>query len=708
MIKEIGMAEHTPPSKHHGIDARREARHNAPFIAWDGEGLKLGPQPFKWNTGRHTLWTWSLDRDKADIFDEDGKLFVYSPPPQPYCLLAYGGQDNIGDRIMNEKGLDTEECLDFIIDAKQQYPDSIFIGFGFNYDINQILKDLPIRCLDEIQEKNETRWLNYYIKWYPSKYFTCSRKTNSGRQSATIYDVLGFFQSSFLMACEKYLGENHEGLELVTQGKAQRSEFTWTERDFMVMYNEMELHLLVQVMNTLRRDLASVDIYPSQWHGPGAIANQVMKKYNIPICRNIPEGVSYAAQYAYAGGRFELFQLGYYKGRVYEYDIRSAYPSIISQLPDLTQGSWEYAESFEPESFGVWNIDYVSPYGDDSTLPEPLFCRSKMGTISFPHKVIGWYWTPEAALVHASYIRGGWVFRPTEDCGKPFQFVEELYQQRAEYKKPPYNPAERALKLILNSLYGKLCQLVGGSEGNPPRWHQLEWAGYITSATRAKIYRAAMLAPNNIIATETDALFSTTPLALDEGEALGQWERKEFSEIAYLQSGYYYATPIGEEGICKYRGMDKDREGVFPAGLPYRTVLDHLCKPIRSLKQRTDTLHTTTTRFIGLGMALNTNSVWRSWETNHKAIHLDGIPWFSKRSHIRKECTHCQIGITLGYALHPLVITGYRGHSHYVKLPWLDEFDMMLIADDLDPDETTDWMMDDRQARFGKRLTAYQ
>lgn len=705
MIEAIGMPEPTKRSKHLSSEYRRSYQ----FIAWDGEGLKVENQPFKITMGRGIFWTWSLERGKADIFDDEDKLFLYQPPAQPYCLLAYGGKNGIGDRIINQTGLSTEDCLNFIIDTKKQYLESIFIGFGFNYDINQILKDLSIKCLDELQEKNETRWLNYYIKWYPGKYFITSRKNWDGsRNSAIIYDVLGFFQASFLTACKEYLGEDHPSLKLIAEGKAARGEFTWKDINFMVMYNDMELELLVEMMGILRRDLASVDIYPSQWHGPGAIANQVMKKWNIPICRDIPEEVSHAAQYAYAGGRFELFKLGYYKGRVYEYDIRSAYPSVIAQLPDLSKGTWEYVKSWEPECFGIWHISYVSPRGNQSTIPEPLFCRSKSGTISFPHKVRGWYWSPEASLVDASYIEGGWVFRPSEDCRKPFQFVEDVYKQRAEYKKPPYNPAERALKLILNSLYGKLCQLIGGAEDKPPRWHQLEWAGWITSATRAKIYKAILLSPNDIIATETDALFTTNPLPLEEGTELGQWERKEFSEIAYLQSGFYYAVDENEEILCKYRGMDKDREGKFPTGLPYRTILAHLSKPIRPINRRTPALHTTTTRFIGLGMALNTNSIWRSWETCHKAIVLDGSPWFSKRSHIRTKCQHCLNEIDLGYGLHTLLITGYQGHSHYVKLPWISEWDILMMADDLDELADTEWMMDDRQARFGRKLTQFQ
>ena len=646
----------------------RRVRFKTPpqFVAWDGEGTRV-EEPTEWVTRCGTAYVWQKD-GKITVTEEHKRY------PQPYVLLACGAP-GIGHRIIHEAGLPTKDCLEFILQVKQTYRNTIFVGFGFNYDVNQILKDLPDECLYELHEKNETCWGPYKIKWLPRKSFYI-KHGRSGR-SAVIYDVFGFFQTSFLQACREYIGKDDERLIEIEAGKAGRDAFEWSDlKEIIIPYNRMELVLLVEMMDKLRADFEAAGIFPSRWHGPGAIAGEVLGKYGVKVSRDIPKGVLRAAQWGYAGGRFEQFQLGRHADLVYEYDIRSAYPAAIANLPDLSAGSWEHVESWEPGTFGIWRCDYQSNDGLSTRKPQPLFRRSQTGSVSYPPKVHGWYWTPEASLV-PSHIREGYVFRPISN-NRPFAFVEKLYEQRRLYKSQGIS-TQRALKLILNSLYGKLAQTIGGKDG-PPSWHQLEWAGYITSTTRAKIYEALMLNPNAVIATETDAVFSTEPLDLPLSDRLGDWEQTIFKSIVYLQSGFYYAD-TGAEILCKYRGMDRDRETKQPIGLPYRSVLDHLRDKTGLSDRVAAPLTSYTTRYVGLGLGLGTNSVWRSWETKPKTVILDQNPRSSKRFHLSLTntfggvldpgCHLCDAGISLYQQLHPTQIGGEMGFSYRRALPWV-------------------------------------
>lgn len=647
MFKFPGSLEESKPFRrsHYKGGRNKGSRREWPWIAWDGEGLAVD-EP--------TLYGPFFATKDRDI------LLKYEAKAQPYVLLGNSKEQN----IKREEGLTTYECLEFMLEAKQQYEKSIFVGFSFNYDINQILKDLPESCLWDLHDTNHTFVGGYSIKWIPRKEFYV--KHGRSKRSFILYDVFGFFQASFLAVCEKYLGEDDARLTIIREGKSSRDSFTWEEMDDKIIpYNMMELEMLTEIMDIFREDLHNTGIHPGKWHGPGAIANEALRQYGVKAVRDIPEEVLDAAQYAYAGGRFEHFFMGRYDGRVYESDIHSAYPEAATKLPDLQYGHWEFVETFEPGSFGVWAVEYRHREGQ-SNQPQPLFCRSENGSISYPCKVSGWYWTPEAELV-ASHVRNGWVFRSTS-TSRPFAFIEKLYEQRRIFKNQG-SSTERAIKLILNSLYGKLAQTVGGKDG-PPSHHQLEYAGYITSYTRAKIYKAMMQCPGAIIAAETDAVFSTKPLDLDYGEGLGQWELKEYDSIVYLQSGFYYAA-TGETIVCKYRGMDRDGATKQPAGLPLRTVLDHLAHYSGAGDwHRTPSLSSFTTRFVGLGIGLQTKSVWRSWEKNQKTVRLDQDPWSTKRVHIINECPKCQAGETLYTCLHPMLIGGYSGNSYARSLPW--------------------------------------
>lgn len=607
--------------------------------------------------------------------DPDEIFFDYHAPPQPYVLLA----NSKGMRITNKDGLGTVQCFEMILNTKLQYPDSIFVGFGFNYDINQMLKDVPREHLEAIHDQGFTNVGGYYIKWHPRKSLII--KHHRSKRSAIIYDVFGFFQTSFIRVCQTYLGKNDPELGLIQRGKNARDVFTWEELDeFIIPYNDTELSMLVRIMDKLREDFWTVSVTPSRWHGPGAIATQVFANLKIPISRDIPEEVLDASQFAYAGGRFEHFRMGRYAGRVYENDIHSAYPEGATHLPDLSRGSWEYVNEWEPGGFGVWNIDYNGTTGrsDKDNRPHPLFCRAKSGNISYPAKVQGWYWTPEASFV-TDFIQGGWVFRADTDH-RPFAALEGMYDRR-RILQDQENPAERALKLILNSVYGKLAQTVG-AKNKPPQWHQLEYAGYITSYTRAKIYAAMLQKPDSLIAVETDALFTTEPLDLPHSGALGDWEETIFDEIIYLQSGYYYALE-GDIVTCKYRGMDHDRKTRQPLGLDYDTVCEMLQQFTGFTEGPSPALFTYTTRFIGLGLGLKTSANWRSWEKTPKCIKLNADSRYSKRYHRSSECPLCQAGINMYRQDHPLQIGGYSGKSYPRSLPWRQH----LLGADIEQDE---------------------
>jgi len=159
--------------------------------------------------------------------------------------------------------------------------------------------------------------------------------------------------------------------------------------------------------------------------------------------------------------------------------------------------------------------------------------------------------------------------------------------------------------------HGKLAQQIGWEKTEDgklriPPYHCLEWAGYVTSHCRAQVYRAAMLAPDDIIAFETDAVFTRVALPVDMGGGLGQWESTDYSSLAYLKSGMYWATKADGTEVEKTRGINKGtltREQVI-AGI-----------------YENDKLPAEQTRFITLGQALHQNfALWRRWITAPKMI----------------------------------------------------------------------------------------
>jgi hypothetical protein len=225
--------------------------------------------------------------------------------------------------------------------------------------------------------------------------------------------------------------------------------------------------------------------------------------------------------------------------------------------------------------------------------------RNRDGTVFFSEYSHGWYWTPEAELaleLGGSVIHEGYEWN--QECDhEPFWFVEQLYNKRSALKRAG-DGAHVGLKLGLNSLYGKLAQQIG--------WN-------ITSHCRSQVYRAGMQCPDDIIAFETDAVFSRVPLDVPIGSRLGEWEQTVYQSLTYLKSGMYYGTLDSGKAVEKTRGFNKGtitREQVINALEAER-------------RGEVVTLPAEQTRFIGLGQAMNQDfTKWRKWVTAPRDIQV--------------------------------------------------------------------------------------
>jgi hypothetical protein len=135
-----------------------------------------------------------------------------------------------------------------------------------------------------------------------------------------------------------------------------------------------------------------------------------------------------------------------------------------------------------------------------------------------------------------------------------------LYYQRLAWKKAG-NPAEKNLKLAINSIYGKTVQQAGFEHHHKiPIYHQIEWGGFITSSTRAQLHDAmAQLNYQNIVGVETDSIIiagDLLPTGIKLSDELGAWGTTHYEGITYIQSGVYWLKKDGEwlDAYSKGRG----------------------------------------------------------------------------------------------------------------------------------------------------------
>lgn len=594
-----------------------------PFIAWDGEG---------WN-------------------NDDGE--------HQYMLL----QCSTGARIHSER-LASIECLELILKEAGENRGSIHVGYGFGYDTAWILADMPRELQLQLKDNEEVFWAvqqtksthrnNYTFRYLPHKWLEITGfDWHSWRNvHVKIYDVMTFFQSTFINALKS---RDIPVPEAITSGKAGRSDFKYSDIEEVSEYCQQELEKTVELMNVLRGEFDEAGIWVTQFHGPGAVASSVFKSNKIrEHMGEYPSlEIEQTASKAYFGGHFEQFKAGHYDGPVWLADINSAYPYWISQLPSFKNAWWEKTSQYDPNALGMWLCSYDDEL-NNYIQPHPLPWRSKNGAVGFPaHNSGVWVWHPEAK--YATTVHHGYVLH-IEDETKPFAFVADMYKTRREWQAAGRG-GERALKLAMNSLYGKAAQLVGGNEnyGGRPPWHKMEWAGMITSSTRAQLLSAILQDPSCVIAVETDSIATTKPLELSTGTALGEWGVKQFDWMTYVQSGIYFTSDAVTSSKAKTRGIDV-RQLEHPAVMKW--LAGDQAEPMR----------VTTRQFIGLGNPRNTWA-YGQWLDGVKDVKVAG----QKRLHIPTDCAQCDQGYSLADCLHELKANSLYGVEESVgrPLPWL-------------------------------------
>ena len=512
---------------------------------------------------------------------------------QHYMLMCAG--DGVTDyELYTGKPLTTVDCLDFILALPA---DVILTGFSFGYDVTMILRDLPgEKRADLFAEKLEenpdlafrrpmgryTYWRNYGIEFLPGNYLhVCRLQTVQHTDASgityirqrpvkgsrrTVWEGFGFFQKRFARALQDFDVGTAEQRRMIARNKSGRDSFVRMTREIRD-YCALECELLAQMMERLRTACLDSGIKPRTWNGAGKLANALHKEHGTITKQQLddwlPSGLRGFAQAAYYGGRFETPRVGAVPGPVWEYDLRSAYPSAMRGLPCLEHGTWHYADPAGIKAAHTAGKLYVATVHYDHTA-----AAGNLGMCGLPHRqsssegrsryagVLAWpvmgqgiYWSVEIRSAERLGCRlrfgSGWIYQTACEC-RPFDWVEPLYLRRRALGS---GTAGYPIKLAINSLYGKLAQRVGN-----PRFGNFVWAGLITAATRAALNEAIAQNPRAIAMIATDGLYSTEPLDLPLGDNLGDWEAATHDAGLFIvQPGLYW--PQGPKPKLRTRGV---------------------------------------------------------------------------------------------------------------------------------------------------------
>ncbi len=538
------------------------------IVSVDGEGSDVN--------GRHayTLIAAGDDRGYSSYLEHDGTQRLRSATRQP------------------NHGLRTREIFDFLLSLRRDRSD-LFISFAFVYDTTKILTDLPIAALEQIALHERVVWCGYEIEHRARKYLRITDLSSryimqDGRygykRRIRIWDTFAYYQKSFVSALRSsaHLFTDKDTLAFITDMKARRSNFVAESPEDIRRYCLNECEYLSVLFRDLLVQLDRLGFSLNDYSGPGHIATRYYQRIGLKqympkpdpytIC-GMPRAI---AERAYYGGRFETTIVGPV-GDCHSYDLNSAYPAVAAGLPCLKHAYFERTREFVP---GAWGFYKVGSRTSGNWAPFPYRTGKHEiggigeGSIVYAHGGIRWIGHEEVAVARKYFgadtipVYDGWVLR--RQCNhEPFADLRDLYEYRKSLKAAG-DGAEKAIKLIINAVYGKLAQSVGWLIAGdtrvldtdrrgylPPPYQCYPWAAWITSGTRARVLEAALLGGESVVSIATDGIISREPVTgLTISKELGDWDYKTALNVWIGMPGIYaYDYEGDEDGEFKTRGF---------------------------------------------------------------------------------------------------------------------------------------------------------
>jgi len=436
-----------------------------------------------------------------------------------------------------------------------------------------------------------------YVSFYPTEQeLRLHPEAHARRVSWS--DMFTLFNTGLVKAVEEYAKfwtlEEHTAmdgwLDAVKLGKDARGQWEaagYSEAQIAEKYQEPELRLMHWLASKVIELCKEVGLYPKTLAGPAPIARALMHKYGATAhikpkdydTREFQEGpIMRTIRRSFFGGNIQSCISGYLPRGYHIYDINSAHPSHIKNLPCGAHGYWRDISPKEIAGntvlpHAIYHIKWQCPL---ETRWGPFPVRLKKGETRYPLEGEGWYCSPEIEAFidcydSASYdLLDGIQWVSTCRHVHPFEaMVQETYDARQEYKKNKH-PAGNILKLALNSSFGVLAQTHGShriidEKGETtgyetPKLSNLFLASLVTSGTRANLMRLTATDPHNVFALATDAVkcYREMPISSIESEdrntdrELGGLEHEMVDDPSYIVAPGVIAHSGGHD---KYRGV---------------------------------------------------------------------------------------------------------------------------------------------------------
>lgn len=406
----------------------------------------------------HTVKQQTKDSPVKDVYGWDTETFNGE-----VTLIAVYGKDYF-DYIIPDNYL---EIITFM--TEKRFRRSLNFFFNLKYDQNAIIKSMPKSVFNTMFYADSFTCPTFKITTMGKKclsigIFKDKKFSKTGKEcirydTSKFFDIMVFYQIGSLEKTCNEVFERGYKKSITIDGGIRKQDIT-AEHIRYCISDAKACYRLADNLVSITNQQNPISYY----YSPATLAKSLIKRNLIQIYNtneyrfNPKDKINQCAFNSYQGGRFEIIKKGTFDN-VYSYDINSAYPFIISKLNSL-EGKRMALEG------GQFNRDSIHGFYQvelniHDCLISPIKYFNKNLLIYPKGEFTSWITKSELELLikHGLDFKvlRGWEIRGEEN--KPLQFIQDLYNERQRLKSAS-NPLQLYYKLVLNSLYGVMLQMV--------------------------------------------------------------------------------------------------------------------------------------------------------------------------------------------------------------------------------------------------------
>jgi hypothetical protein len=448
-----------------------------------------------------------------------------------------------------------EDVLEFLTRKHLRDRCNVFFNMRFDFEVMMKHSRELLEMLAENPKKVEFE--DYTIDYIKSKTFGIKKDKHVVRY----YDISQFYNSSLEYASQKYLGQSCHEL------KGDRAHlFDLHPVEKIGEYCQDDANKARQLGEYIIEKFKEIGVVPRRLYSCGYVAQlYTVNHADIPSFFDIPAKVQSMYWKSYRGGWFDTYKRGIIK--LSSYDLKSAYPWALSQIPDPLGGKWHvWKEGLNISQYPV-GVFKCAIRGEMDGNP----CSVSLGGKSiYPRfdKYLLVYLTLSELLqlkdVYHIRILDGY-YLDTDNGIRPYEpLVRRLFDIK-EGSKGDVGLYD-TVKKIINSLYGKTAQVNRDGKATAGRLFNPYFASECTSRCRVRIHEAIKDQLDKVVSIMTDGIFMEGGHRLKEGKLLGDFEEKfSNTNTLVIETGVYEPESHG----VKTRGFTRKQIRYDETGTPF-------------------------------------------------------------------------------------------------------------------------------------------